>query len=244
MGKFLIMFVLFLCFLILGCKNDASITQAQTVNVNKEAVQLAATQTPIAVNTNNSPSSNLRYQVNVSVLKQRESSLSHIEHPRIGEHYKPFWINDEDKSDNGFEPFCVQMKTAGKTVEKCGYQNDEGKILIEPRFARTYIFSEGLAGACPRIEQLCGYIDKKGQLVIKAVYQLVGNFSEGLGVVTIGAADASDYDKNGYIDKNGKFIIKPQYTDSEPFKNGIAKVKLRNINYCINKKNEEVKCPE
>lgn len=243
MRKILIIFISLICFLIVGCKSDGNVTQAQTVNVKKESVQTTATRTPIMANTPDKPDNDplTGAQANVNAVTARESSLSHIEYPQIGEHYKPFWINDEDVSDNGFEPFCVQIEVGGKITEKCGYQDDKGKISINPTFARTYIFSEGLAGVCPKIEQLCGYINEKGKLVIKTNYQTVGVFSEGL--AGVGIVDI-DYGKWGYIDKKGNVVIKLQYTDGEPFKNGIAKVKLGSLNYCINRKNKEVECVE
>ena len=168
------------------------------------------------------------------------TGLQYIDKPKLGEHYKPVWMDDK-RSDNGFEPFCVQTKIKGEKIEKCGYQDAEGKVLIKPIFDTVFVFSEGLAGVCPKSSQLCGYLNEKGILVIKANYQFVDVFSEGLAGVGIVAVD---YGKWGYINKNGKVIVKLHYTDGEPFRNGIAKVKLVGLDYCINKEDEEVKCPE
>ena len=243
MNKLLIIFAAQCCLLIAGCHSVGNVIESP----NSEAVK----------QTQNADSAVFAFNANAKIVREAaptptterrvakadmvRTGLYHNDKPRLGEHYKPFWIEGE-QSDNGFEPFCVQTKVKGKRIERCGYQDAKGKVLLKPIFARAYIFSEGLAGVCPEIEQLCGYINEKGQLIVKANYQGVGVFSEGLGMVAIGAADASDYEKNGYIDKEGKFVINPQYTDGEPFKNGIARVKLRNLNLCINKKDEKVEC--
>lgn len=240
MSKFLIVFVFLICVLSISCKNNANITQAQTADSENKSVSLT-TPTPVPANTNTAPIAAPTYQAQTDVFNPKASELSYIENPEIGEHYKPFWIKPEEKSDNGFEPFCVQIKVGQKKVEKCGYQDAKGKVLIKPVFNTVFVFSEGLAGVCPRIDQLCGYINEKGRLLIKAEYQFVDVFSEGL--AGVGIVDV-DYGKWGYINKKGKLIVKLHYTAGEPFKNGVAKVKLVGLNYCINKKDKEVECPE
>ena len=245
MNKFFIAVVFLICVLNIGCKNDADVAQAQAADSEKRSVQLMPARTPIPTVTNSTstPIATSTYQgeANVTLVNPRASELSYVENPALGEHYKPAWIKPEESSDNGFEPFCMQTMVSGKKAEKCGYQNAKGKVLIKPAFNKVFVFSEGLAGVCPRIDQLCGYINEKGQIVIKANYQSVDVFSEGLAGVLIGD---TDYYKYGYLDKKGAIVIKQHYTDGEPFHNGIAKVKLRSLDYCINKKDQEVKCPE
>ena len=176
-------------------------------------------------------------------LKADESGgmtgLQYIDKPRLGEHYKPGWIEDQ-QSDNGFEPFCVQAKIKGKKTERCGYQNAEGKVLIKPMFKIVYVFSEGYAGVCPKKDDLCGYINEKGILVIKPNYQFVGVFSESLAVISIGD---TDFYKYGYINKKGKYVIRLQYSNASAFRSGVAEVTVqRSLNKCINKENENVEC--
>lgn len=240
MNKILVLLVLAICWSDAGCKNGGNITEARTGNSEQAAVEATATQTPLPTAANAAPVPAPTSQANVDITGI-QPLLAHIDNPKPGERYKPSWLDDEQKSDNGFEPFCMQREISRKTVEKCGYQDAAGKILIKPAFDKVFVFSEGLAGVCPDVEQLCGYINENGRMIIKANYQSVGVFSEGLGMVAIGDVD---YYKHGYLDKQGKFVIKPQYSDGEPFKNGTAQVKLRNLSFCINKKGERVECVE
>lgn len=239
--KLSIIFVIVCCLIFVGChsiSNVAKFPDSNVVKQNQKVGDIASTpdSTVRVVQTVNlTPTP--EYQVKTS---GKTTGLLYNDHPKLGEHYKPGWIEAE-KSDNGFEPFCVQTKIKGKKIERCGYQDADGKVLIKPVLDTVFVFSEGLAGACPKSDHLCGYINEKGEWVIQAEYQFVEVFSEGLAGVTI---EDVDYYKYGYINKQNKVVIKLQYTDGEPFKNGVAKVGLRSVRLCINKKDEEVKCPE
>jgi WG containing repeat len=246
MNKLSIIFVLMTCLLHVSCTNDGNVAQARTDSSEPNSIKITATETPEPTNINvaSTPTSKglPEYRVAANISRPQ---LLHNENPKLSEHYKPLWINDEEKSDNGFEPFCVKRKINRKVVEKCGYQDAKGKVVIKPTFTKVYVFSEGMAGVCPVIDQLCGYINIKGQMVIKTNYQFVDSFSDGLGAVTIGPTDPADYYFCGYVDKLGRFAIKPQYIDCSPFKNGIAEVKINlSLKKCINKNNDDVKCVE
>ncbi len=235
----ILLLILITCLLFVCCKQNNNSTYAQTNMLEKNTIQFS----PTPVNSNSSQNEDDKSHVAITVSIPNVQ-LIHNDNPKLGEHYKPFWIEDDEQSDNGFEPFCVEAKVKGKIERRCGYQDRKGKILIRPIFYKTFIFSEDLAGVCPKIEQICGYINTKGNFTIKPNYQYAGKFSEGVGLVTVEPKEPSDYEKIGYINKQGKYIIKPQYTDGEPFRDGIAKVRLRNLSFCINKKNEEVLCPD
>lgn len=243
MNKTLLILFIVCCLFFVGCHSAGNVNElfdAGVVKQNQSVTNIPATPVPTVKTdkkVNQMPTPTPEYQVKTD---EDIPELPYIEHPKLGEHYKPVWIEDE-KSDNGFEPFCVQTKIKGKKIERCGYQDADGKVLIKPMFNVAYVFSEGYAGVCPKKDDLCGYINEKGEPVIKANYQFVDVFSEGLAGVKIGDVD---YYKYGYINKQNKVVIKLQYTDGEPFKNGVAKVGLRSVRLCINKKDEEVKCPE
>ncbi len=234
--------LLFCLLFIISCKQNNNSTQAQINKLEQNLVKSAPTATSVYVNANSSQNvddDNAKPQI-AATISNLSLKPEHSDNPKLGEHYKPFWIEDDEQSDNGYEPFCVNIEAEGKVITKCGYQNTDGKILIKPAFARTYVFSEGLAGVCPKMEQLCGYINERGKLVVKANYQDVDKFSEGLAGVLIGDVD---FYKLGYLDKSGRFVIKPQYSDGKPFKNGVAQVEVqRSLLKCINKKNQTVKC--
>ena len=243
MNKILLIFVAHCCLIFVGCQSAGNVDLLSNSNIieqNQSVANNAPTPLP-AIKTvkKASPTPTVKIELKADEIGGM-TGLQYIDKPKLGEHYKPLWIEDE-QSDNGFEPFCVQAKIKGKKIERCGYQDADGKVLIKPVFDTVFVFSEGLAGACPKTDHLCGYINEKGEWIIQATYQFVDIFSEGL--AGVGVAD-TDYYKWGYINKENKVVIKLQYTDGEPFKNGIAKVGLRSVRLCINRSDEEVKCPE
>lgn len=104
----------------------------------------------------------------------------------------------------GLAPVCF----IENGVEKWGYVNNKGEIVIPPTFTTCSGFSNGLAAAS--IDQTAGYgyINKKGEFVIQPQFSDFDTFTvNGLAVVAIGDSDK----KYGVIDKSGKYVISPQY---------------------------------
>ena len=87
-----------------------------------------------------------------------------------------------------------------KIGENCGFINDTGAMIIQPRFQSTSVlsqgFSEGLAAVA--IANKWGYIDKTGQFVINPQFYMAYKFSEGLAMVT------PDEGGFGFVDRTGK----------------------------------------
>ncbi|RPI18453.1 MAG: hypothetical protein EHM58_05200 [Ignavibacteriae bacterium] len=98
-------------------------------------------------------------------------------------------------------------------LEKWGYIDINGNVLIPYQFDGAGYFSEGLAVV--RIGGLYGYINTSGQLVIPAIYREAHSFSEGLAGVSTGY-------KLGFIDTSGKLIIDTLYYEVSRFKFGLA----------------------
>jgi len=101
--------------------------------------------------------------------------------------------------------------------KKYGYINEQGQVVIQPRFDRIMNFSEGLAAVLQN--SYWNYIDESGKVVIAVRSPKVRSFSEGLAAVMFG----STY---GYIDKKGNVVIKPQFAVAFDFSEGLARVKL------------------
>lgn len=67
-----------------------------------------------------------------------------------------------------------------------GFIDTSGELVIPPRFADTFAFSEGLAPAYVRDgvdEEWCGYIDRSGAFVIPPVYTQCDRFWYGKALV-------------------------------------------------------------
>lgn len=101
---------------------------------------------------------------------------------------------------------------------KWGYKDNQGKIVIPPRYLAAQEFSkEGIAAVLD--ETGWAYIDTAGRLVIRPL--VVDNgpdyFEEDLARFGRGG-------KVGFFDRNGKVVIEPKYAFAQPFSEGRAAV--------------------
>lgn len=141
------------------------------------------------------------------------------------------YLSGESFSE-GLAAVAVQDKENSKIAY--GYIDTKGNMKIEPRYARAYRFSEGLAKVATGRsinEYSIGYIDVTGAYKIGPAandsYEET-MLSEGLAPIADGAG--------GYRDKEGKLSIAPVVTKDEDnylkhnvagdFRDGIAKVSL------------------
>ena len=108
-------------------------------------------------------------------------------------------------------------------VNKWGYVDKTGKMVIPPQFDWGGKFSEGLAVV--KWGKNVGYIDKTGKMVISPQFDGGGSFNEGLAAVKL-------KEKWGFIDKTGKLAIPLQFdwaagpwvTGTWGFSDGLAPV--------------------
>jgi hypothetical protein len=102
------------------------------------------------------------------------------------------------------------------------YVDQTGKVVIDKGLYRGWDFSEGLAVAMRKGENLWGYIDSSGEFAISprfawGVDDYVWPFEDGLAKIKVKG-------KVGYIDHSGEFVIKPQFLDGIEFSDGMARV--------------------
>jgi len=121
---------------------------------------------------------------------------------------------------------------------KYGYADENGKIVIPPRFKDACSFSEGLAvvyvvmgkeeiseGDWSTSNEIIksGFINHKGEYAIIPQFDRAFGFHNGIAAIEIDS-------KWGFIDKTGTRFILPQFEDVEPrwqFSNGLALVKSK-----------------
>lgn len=98
-------------------------------------------------------------------------------------------------------------------IEKWGFADNTGKVIVPPQFKEIQDFSEGLAAV--KTDRLWGFIDNTGKIVIDYQYYQPTPFSCGKSVIDT---------NNGYIviNKNGQKISTEEYTLMSPFTDGYA----------------------
>ena len=102
------------------------------------------------------------------------------------------------------------------------YVDRTGQIVLNPGLYRGWDFSEGLAAAMPKGQNLWGYIDRSGKFVISPRFETaaggyITSFADGFALIEV-------RDKFGFIDRTGEFAIKPQFLHAESFSDGMARV--------------------
>ncbi|MBD2178304.1 WG repeat-containing protein [Pseudanabaena sp. FACHB-1998] len=156
-----------------------------------------------------------------------------------------------------------------KIGNKYGYEDETGRVVIQPLFDFAREFSEGLAavkqGICWQFIDLTGNIILDGYPVIysngrkaNALIYDVKDFKDGTAWILAFAdesyrhtARCSDgdyitYDKKwGSIDKQGKVVIEPQF-DEVPwgFSNGLAPVVMKGLRGFVDKQYKIVVQPQ
>ncbi len=114
-----------------------------------------------------------------------------------------------------------------------GFLNDEGKIIIKPKFVYAESFNEGLAKV--KINNKYGFINKKGEVVIEPIFDFANKFSEGLAQVR-----RNGY--SGFINTSGILTLyqKPLSYPSD-FKEGFTLAKFEGKHLFLNKNGIELK---
>jgi len=91
--------------------------------------------------------------------------------------------------------------TPEKVGDVYGYTDENGVMVIEPRFSFADEFSEGLASV--RVDGKWGYINKKGEIVIEPQWKWGRDFRGGLAQAVLEGG------YRGYINKDGKYVWEP-----------------------------------
>lgn len=123
------------------------------------------------------------------------------------------------RSYQGVDDF-KEGRAAVLALDKYGYIDQRGNMVIPPRFRYATQFSEGLAAVTIADEQ-AGYIDRTGKTVIAMQYAGTTSFSEGLGRVSVHTGSGF-MTRSGCVDKHGKIVIPIEYDTLLPCREGIV----------------------
>jgi hypothetical protein len=130
-----------------------------------------------------------------------------------------------DRFREGLGVVKLETRSGAGSLALYGYVDNQGTVVIEPRFENAGRFKNGRAEVCP----IGGYpqlIDKSGQFLqsnkTKPEYLRIGDFHDGLARIRRRKA-------YGFIDRSGKIVIplehiKPRYEWAGDFKNGFAQI--------------------
>jgi len=98
-----------------------------------------------------------------------------------------------------------------------GYIDRDGHEVSEPRFTRTYGFSEGLAVVFE--DWRPSYVNREGSIALAGNWQDADSFARGMAPVAI--EDTAHW---GYVDRNGETKIAPVFEAATPFHQPVAVV--------------------
>jgi hypothetical protein len=121
------------------------------------------------------------------------------------------------------------------------YADRTGKVVLDKGLYRGWDFSEGLAVAMRKGENVWGYIDTAGEFVISPQFATSPNgyvhpFSDGFALIEVKGLF-------GYIDKSGKFAIPPQFLDGASFADGMARIVTEGLVHITRKADVDLRIP-
>jgi len=127
--------------------------------------------------------------------------------------------------------------------EKYGFENAQGKIVIQAEYDRAEDFSDNLALVMKNNK--FGFIDKKGIVKIPLKYDNAESFYEGLAKVNQGAEFSELIGRLGgtwgLINKEGKVIIPIEYRRIDFIADGEILATKDNKGYIFNRKGKLIR---
>jgi len=126
--------------------------------------------------------------------------IEHFYIDKWGKRLKDLPVNEEEPVE-----WASHHPEEGLTPEKVGdvygYTDENGVMVIEPRFSHASEFSEGLASV--RVDGKWGYTNKRGEIVIEPQWKWGRDFRGGLAQVVLEGG------YRGYINRDGDYVWEP-----------------------------------
>ena len=108
----------------------------------------------------------------------------------------------------------------------CGVLDTSNQVLIDPLYAQTLSYNEGLAAFLDE-NGLWGFMDRNGEVVIPSQYKSINFFKPDPYKMPFNEGLANVQNKEGfwnYINNRGEVIIQGDFLFSDAFENGRARV--------------------
>jgi|GEM_PF-685791 len=208
------------------------------------------------------------YKGKYGVLDKQGKAIHQPEYDRMTDFFDDFTFGGKGtkwyilKMDGSKVPVNTEAKEIKRFKEGlapfvtpkglCGFVNEKGEVVVEPKYLNVGYFSLGLAWV--RLEnKKIGFIDKTGKMIIEPKYDVVKEFDEvgkcamakigsqfyilksdgseisvegvnALKDFNEGIAEAKKGDKWGYVDGNGKWLVQPIYNKNNKFEYGYGRI--------------------
>ncbi len=134
------------------------------------------------------------------------------------------YAEDSWELSEGLIPFSWH-RDKSDSIERYGFVDLKGNIVIDRKFSFAYPFSEGraLVTDYSRGSTGNGFIDKTGELVVSMQFSDAESFCDGVAAVEVIKDDKKRW---GFIDLDGKFVVPPKFERVSNFAEGLACVQL------------------
>ena len=140
--------------------------------------------------------------------------------------------------DTNYLKFCISVKYNSGKIEKWGFCDAQGHVVLEARYDDINGFGSGLIAVCRNVikdrcnNKLWGYVDVKGNLIIDYQYSEAQPFSKGIAIVAKKEIKGSSFPstKYGIIGSNGKELTDFVYDSAKKIENGIEVSDYRHKN--------------
>ena len=106
-------------------------------------------------------------------------------------------------SSSSLSQTLYPISTRGYGEELWGYQDQNGKVIVKPKYTKAEEFVDGLGRITllnEKVEWRYGFVDGTGKEIIPLIYSQAGQFAEGVVAV-------SKNDQWGFLDKTGKTVV-------------------------------------
>lgn len=124
------------------------------------------------------------------------------------------WISEVPTYPDSLAVFCEKSRKRGHRGLRGYFNAWTGRVVIQPRFERAWIFSEGL-GAVSDGLNMVGFIGADGQYVLSPKYPYIAGldylFRDGYCMVPDLPSTPGGLAKIGVIDRTGQWVVPPQF---------------------------------